>query len=380
MMRRVSFGAHLALGICCLGLSCGGSRRGLGVGADAGKAEAVPDGAQAIPDSPFTDRVDAGPVDRDDTDGWTIDSAYDNSGTVPIDTLAPDAFSSAGGCGKNPEAPSLAFRGVLAVDFDEDGIVDEADNCPATANPDQADSDADGLGDACDRCPGGIDSDHDGVCDATDNCPLAWNAAQVDTDGNGIGNICGPERCYTMPSTGELQRSLRDLLQKTAFTTLLADAHWRVISQDSYCSSASDGGLPERGLRLQILDYTHRRQLNMGYLVDSDTLQSLTVVNIDGYQGPQPSAEEGWDATFLAERDPQVRAVLDGLSSLRSDGPFFYEFGERPGTNDSAFPGCETGRCIDVLYSGVGSDGGYLHYSVVVDLETCVVLGIRLRQ
>ena len=372
-MRRLPFGVHLALGFLCLGLSCGGSRRGLGVGVDAGKVDPVPDAALTLPDSPPTGRVDSSPVAHDDSDDWTTDSTYDDTRTVPIDAFAPDAFSSVGGCGKNPKAPSLAFRGVLAIDFDEDGIADEVDNCPATANPDQADSDGDGLGDACDRCPGGVDSDHDGVCDTTDNCPLAWNPAQV-------GNICGPERCYTLSSPDELQRSLRYLIQKTAFTSLLADAHWRVIGQGSYCASASDGGLPERGLRLQVLDYTHRRQLNVGYLVDSDTLLSLAVVNIDGYQGPQPSAEEGWDATFLAERDPQVRVVLDGLSSLRWDGPFFYEFGDRPGSNDPAFPACETGRCIDVLYNGVGGDGGYQYYSVVVDLETCAVLGLRLRQ
>jgi len=379
-MRRVPFGAHLVLGVCSFTLSCGGSRRGLGVGVDAGKVDSVPDAALALPDSLSTSHVDVGLVDRDDTDGWTTDSAHDEVRTVPIDASVPDAFSSAGGCGKNPKAPSLAFRGVLALDFDEDGIADEVDNCPAKANSDQADSDGDGLGDACDSCPGGIDSDHDGVCDAADNCPFTWNPAQVNTDGNGIGNLCDSQRCYTLSSPDELQRNLRALLQKPAFTTLLADAHWRVVSQQTYCSSASDGGLTDRALSLQILDYTHRKQLTLAYLVDSDTLQSLTVVNINGYQGPQPSAEEGWDATFLAERDPQVRSVLDGLSSLRSDGPFFYEFGDRPGTNDPAFPACETGRCIDVLYNGVGGEGGYQYYSVVVDLGTCAVLGIRLRQ
>jgi hypothetical protein len=35
-------------------------------------------------------------------------------------------------------------------DFDEDGVNNATDNCPADANPDQADADADGLGDVCD--------------------------------------------------------------------------------------------------------------------------------------------------------------------------------------------------------------------------------------
>lgn len=37
------------------------------------------------------------------------------------------------------------------VDTDSDGVPDATDNCPRTANPDQADSDGDGIGDVCDE-------------------------------------------------------------------------------------------------------------------------------------------------------------------------------------------------------------------------------------
>ena len=36
-------------------------------------------------------------------------------------------------------------------DTDGDGVLDDADNCPAVPNPDQADSDGDGVGDAWER-------------------------------------------------------------------------------------------------------------------------------------------------------------------------------------------------------------------------------------
>lgn len=39
-------------------------------------------------------------------------------------------------------------------DSDGDGVVDSADNCPAAANPDQADADLDGVGDVCDTPSG----------------------------------------------------------------------------------------------------------------------------------------------------------------------------------------------------------------------------------
>lgn len=44
---------------------------------------------------------------------------------------------------------------VLQIDEDEDGIVDDSDNCELVANADQADADSDGIGTACDTDEGG---------------------------------------------------------------------------------------------------------------------------------------------------------------------------------------------------------------------------------
>ena len=129
--------------------------------------------------------------------------------------------------------------GEAALDFDSDGIPDFRDNCPITANPDQADSDGDGLGDACDSmtdtdgdgiedsvdcapsdasiavvigqaCDDGnpdtfsevidancncvgetpLDFDSDGIPDFRDNCPITANPDQADGDGDGLGDVC----------------------------------------------------------------------------------------------------------------------------------------------------------------------------------------------
>jgi hypothetical protein len=73
----------------------------------------------------------------------------------------------------------------VVVDADDDGVPDNADNCPAVANTDQTDNDQDGQGDACDT-----DDDNDLLTDGGDNCPLVANANQRDVDGDGLGDAC----------------------------------------------------------------------------------------------------------------------------------------------------------------------------------------------
>ncbi|QKX18397.1 PHB depolymerase family esterase [Microbulbifer sp. YPW1] len=82
--------------------------------------------------------------------------------------------------------------GEPTTDTDGDGVEDALDNCPNTANANQADNDNDGIGNACDSTPDGepVDTDGDGVTDSVDNCPNTANADQLDNDGDGIGNAC----------------------------------------------------------------------------------------------------------------------------------------------------------------------------------------------
>jgi len=85
------------------------------------------------------------------------------------------------------------------VDTDEDGLLDDEDNCPLSPNPDQRDSDMNGVGDACD------DADQDGVVDYRydpdapepygpyDNCLGLPNPDQSDLDLDGEGDACDPD-------------------------------------------------------------------------------------------------------------------------------------------------------------------------------------------
>jgi hypothetical protein len=79
-------------------------------------------------------------------------------------------------------------RGEAPIgDADNDGDLDNADNCPEDFNPDQSDQDGDGLGDVCDP-----DRDGDGVDNEPDNCDIDPNPDQADNDDDGIGNACDP--------------------------------------------------------------------------------------------------------------------------------------------------------------------------------------------
>ncbi|MFN3197122.1 MAG: thrombospondin type 3 repeat-containing protein [Bradymonadia bacterium] len=84
-----------------------------------------------------------------------------------------------------PDAGGVSIEG----DRDEDGVLDEEDNCPDDPNADQADEDDDNIGDACDT-PEPPDADGDGVPDGDDNCPDDANPNQADADDNGIGDAC----------------------------------------------------------------------------------------------------------------------------------------------------------------------------------------------
>jgi len=89
---------------------------------------------------------------------------------------------------------SVSFGSGSAGDEDEDGVADDADDCPNTP-----------LGWPVDRrgCP--LDSDHDGVPDGIDECPGTPEGATVDkrgcpSDSDGDGVFNGIDECPNTPA------------------------------------------------------------------------------------------------------------------------------------------------------------------------------------
>jgi mono/diheme cytochrome c family protein len=94
----------------------------------------------------------------------------------------------------------------IAIDRDEDAVLDGNDNCPATANATQLDADGDLVGNVC------------------DNCTAAANASQYDANGDGYGNVCDADLNDSGLVTSADFALLRAVLGVAASASPAADA------------------------------------------------------------------------------------------------------------------------------------------------------------
>jgi len=76
---------------------------------------------------------------------------------------------------------------VVQPDNDNDGVLNDIDNCISISNPTQQDLNNNNIGDACE------DFDNDSILNSLDNCPDHPNKYQEDTDGDGVGDHCDEE-------------------------------------------------------------------------------------------------------------------------------------------------------------------------------------------
>lgn len=106
-------------------------------------------GEQGTPGAPGN----PGPIGTPGVDCWDLNGNHVND---PSEDANGDGVFDARDCRPEP-------------DTDLDGVPDDIDNCPLSANPTQADSDGDGVGDPCDLCPG-VDDQADANGDGVSDC------------------------------------------------------------------------------------------------------------------------------------------------------------------------------------------------------------------
>lgn len=110
--------------------------------------DGVADYLDAFPDDPaeWADSDGDGTGDNADQCPNDPSGVIDNNGDGICDDGTP---TDTDGDGVPDASDAFPNDPTETKDTDGDGIGDNADNCPTTANPDQADSDGDGVGDAC---------------------------------------------------------------------------------------------------------------------------------------------------------------------------------------------------------------------------------------
>lgn len=138
----------------------------------------------------------------------------------PVEGMCPDGTY----CDRNAECKHIggySFRCKCKIgwagdgtfcgpDSDMDGWPDHnlnctdvrcrMDNCGYVPNSGQEDADKDGIGDACDP-----DADNDGILNDPDNCPLIYNPDQADTElagGDKQGDAC--DNCPTVVNVDQM--------------------------------------------------------------------------------------------------------------------------------------------------------------------------------
>jgi hypothetical protein len=99
---------------------------------------------------------------------------------------------------------AVVIAGPPAIDSDIDGFPDHIDNCPAIANPTQADCNSNGVGDVCEIAAGAPDFNHDTIPD-TCQC-LADLFVDGQVNGGDLGALLSQWGSATANTASDLNR------------------------------------------------------------------------------------------------------------------------------------------------------------------------------
>ena len=168
------------------------------------------------------------------------------------------------------------------ADSDNDGIFNTADNCPATANADQADLDNDGIGDICDT-----DDDGDGTNDREDAFPLD-NSEDTDTDGDGIGD------------NADTDDDNDGILDVNDSCPLVAG-----IQAENGCPSET-ASIASNAIQLMVLGETCENQNNGSFEVMITDSEYTFTVSLDGAIVGTADATNPYEQVGLADGSYQV--------------------------------------------------------------------------
>jgi len=196
----------------------------------------------------------------------------------------------------------------LVLDSDGDGHEDEADNCPAVANADQADDDADGIGNACDP-----------VFEAIVSLP--------DLNGNGIPDIGvavpGSTRVHIRDGSTDVLITDIDFGEDQAFDmAVLPDLDGSGDPEIAILQQQASGQV-----RVQTRDsVTGGVTSNLWYGLQYEPVSMDVVTDYSGNGFPEVAvlgSEDGTDAVRVQLRDSDSGGFLDnvflGTQSIASD-------------------------------------------------------------
>jgi hypothetical protein len=207
-------------------------------------------------------------------------------------------------------------------DIDGDGVLNGVDNCPNTANADQADADGNGIGDACQ------DTDGDGILDINDNCVDTANADQADTDNNGVGDACqdsdgdtifdNVDNCLDMANTNQLDTNgngIGDVCDES-----FADPNNIVLEVISESCEGQNNGQIIISVNESYVTYTITLSgtgVNETQLMSSNTY-SFTDLAVGAYTVCVEVDGRNYEQCFEVNVDAAVS--LDGVFGLADDG------------------------------------------------------------